>query len=102
MAAFSPTLISVGAARLVAAEPFFSAIYYIVAGLIGTLAVVYLLAALRWKEEAFPFSVKKIESYDAVLFAIVFSYIFPLLVKAGEITVGAVVALGLGAWAFFG
>jgi hypothetical protein len=88
-------------ARLFAAEPFFSAIYYIVAGVIGSLAVVYLLAALRWRGEAFSFSAKKIESYDAALFAVVFSYIFPFIAKAGEITVGAVVALGLGAWAFF-
>ena len=47
VSAFSPTLISVGAARLVSGGAFWDAIYYIAAGGIGSLAVVYILSALK-------------------------------------------------------
>lgn len=40
VSAFSPSLISVGAARLVSGAAFWDAIYYIVAGIIGALSVV--------------------------------------------------------------
>jgi hypothetical protein len=93
VSAFSPSLMSVGAARLLAGGEFWDAIYYIVAGAIGTLSVVYILSALKWHGEAFPFRAKKIESNDALLFGVVFTYIVPFFVRAADITFGIVVAL---------
>ena len=90
---FSPALISVGAARLLSGAPFWDSIYYIVAGIIGTLSVVYIVSALKWHGEALAFQAKKIESNDALLFGVIFTYIFPFIVRAGDITVGIVLAL---------
>jgi hypothetical protein len=101
LAAFSPSLISVGAARILSGGAFWDAIYYVIAGLIGTLSVVYILSALKWKGEAFPFTAKKVESNDALLFGVVFTYIFPFFVKAADVTVIVVIALGLVVWGIF-
>jgi hypothetical protein len=101
VAAFSPALVSVGAARLLAREPFWDAIYYVVAGLIGSLSVIYILSALKWKGEAFFFHAKKVESNDALLFGVVFTYIFPFFLKAADITVAVVIGLGVIAWGIF-
>jgi hypothetical protein len=49
---FSPALISVGVARLLSGAAFWDSIYYFVAGMIGTLSVVYILSALKWHGEA--------------------------------------------------
>jgi hypothetical protein len=92
VSAFSPSLMSVGAARLVAGAAFWDAIYYVVVGAIGTLSVIYILSALKWHGEAFPFQAKKIESNDALLFGVVFTYIVPFLVRAADITLGIVIA----------
>ncbi|MCK1627402.1 hypothetical protein IVA98_30675 [Bradyrhizobium sp. 160] len=101
VAAFSPALISVGAARLFAGSSFWDAIYYVVAGCIGSLAVVYVLSALMWKGEAFPFTAKKIESNDVLVLGVVVTYIFPFLVRASEITISIVILLGFVVWAIF-
>jgi hypothetical protein len=101
LAAFSPSLISVGTARILSGGAFWDAIYYVIAGLIGTLSVVYILSALKWKGEAFPFTAKKVESNDALLFGVVFTYIFPFFVKAADVTVIVVIALGLVVWGIF-
>jgi hypothetical protein len=101
LAAFSPSLISVGGSRLLSGGPFWDAIYYVIAGLIGTLSVVYILSALKWKAESFPFTAKKVESNDVLLFGVVFTYIFPFFVKAADVTVGVVIALGLVVWIIF-
>jgi hypothetical protein len=101
MAAFSPALISVGAARFYWGGPFWDAIYYVIAGFIGSLAVVYILTALKWKGEAFPFNARKIESNDMLLFGVVATYIFPFFAKASDITVGIIVMLGFFVWGIF-
>lgn len=98
---FSPALISVGIARLYSGAVFWDSIYYIVAGLIGTLSVVYILSALRWHGEVFPFQAKKIESNDALLFGVIFTYIFPFFVRAADITIGIIAALIAFVWAVF-
>jgi hypothetical protein len=101
LASFSPSLISVGGARLLSGGSFWDAIYYVIAGLIGSLSVVYILSALKWKGEAFPFAAKKVESNDALLFGVVFTYIFPFFVRAADLTLGIVLALGMVVWAIF-
>jgi hypothetical protein len=101
LAAFSPTLISVGLARLVSGGAFWDAIYYVTAGLMGSLSVVYILSALKWKGEAFPFTAKKVESNDVLLFGVVFTYIAPFFVKAADVTIGIVFVLGLVVWTIF-
>jgi len=101
VSAFSPALISVGAARLISDGPFWDAIYYVVAGLMGCLSVVYILSALRWFGEEFPFQAKKIESHDALILGMVATYILPFFVRAADITVGIVLALLALAWAVF-
>jgi len=95
VAAFSPALISVGVARLVSGGSVWDAVYYLFAGCFGCLSVVYILSALKWKGEAFAFTAKKIESNDALLFGVVFTYILPFFVKASELTLGIIGALGL-------
>jgi uncharacterized membrane protein YjjP (DUF1212 family) len=77
VAAFSPALMSVGFARLLSNGPFWDAIYYILAGFVGSLTVIYILSALKWKGETFPFVARKIESYDLLLMGVVVTYIFP-------------------------
>jgi hypothetical protein len=98
---FSPALISVGVARLLSGAAFWDSIYYLVAGMIGTLSVVYILSALKWHGEALPFQAKKIESNDALLFGVIFTYIFPFFVRAADITFGIVVALIVVVWMVF-
>src|SRR6266567_7592387 len=93
VSAFSPALISVGASRLIAGAPFWDAIYYVVAGFIGSLSVVYILSALKWHGEVLPFQAKKIESNDALFFGVIITYIFPFFLRAADITLGIIVAL---------
>lgn len=95
VAAFSPALISVGASRIWAGGAFWDAIYYVVAGLFGALSVVYILSALQWKGEEFPFVAKKVESHDALLIGVVVTYIFPFFIRAGDVTVGIIATIGL-------
>ncbi|KJC44113.1 hypothetical protein UB31_21310 [Bradyrhizobium sp. LTSP849] len=101
VAAFSPALISVGVARLFGGSPFWDAIYYVAAGLIGSLMVVYVLTALKWRGEEFPFAVRKIESNDVLLLGVVVTYIFPFLARASDITVGAILLIGCVVWVVF-
>ncbi|WP_439373844.1 hypothetical protein [Bradyrhizobium sp. DASA03120] len=101
VAAFSPALISVGVARLFAGVSFWDAVYYIFAGFIGCLLVVYILSALKWKGEEFPFSAKKIESNDVLLLGVVVTYIFPFLARATEITISAMVLIAAVVWIIF-
>ncbi|WP_158808331.1 hypothetical protein [Beijerinckia sp. L45] len=95
VSAFSPALISVGAARLWAHGLSWDAIYYILAGLFGSLSVVYIMASLKWLGESFPFQAKKIEANDGLLFGVVGTYIAPFFGKASDITLGVVVILFL-------
>jgi len=101
VAAFSPALISVGAARFFSGSAFWDAIYYVVAGGAGSLTVVYILWALNWKGEAFPFSARKIESNDVLLLGVVVTHILPFLVRASDITVGIILVLGFLVWGIF-
>lgn len=101
VSAFSPSLISVGVARLLSEVMLWSGIYYVTAGLMGTLCVIYILSALKWHGEEFPFQAKKIESNDALLFGVVFSYIVPFFVRAADLTLGIVVALIAIVWILF-
>ncbi|MGY4234991.1 hypothetical protein ACVIIW_003938 [Bradyrhizobium sp. USDA 4449] len=101
VAAFSPALISVGFARLFAGGALWDAVYYVFAGFVGSLLVVYILSALKWKSEEFPFSAKKIESNDVLLLGVVVTYIFPFLARATEITVSAILLIGLVVWVIF-
>ncbi len=43
VSAFSPALISVGAARILSGGAFWDGIYYVVTGFIGSLSVMYIL-----------------------------------------------------------
>lgn len=63
--------------------------------------MVYILSALRWKGEAFPFSARKIESNDVLLLGVVVTYMFPFFIKASDITIGIVALLGLLGWGIF-
>lgn len=99
--AFSPAVFSVGASRLLYGEPFWDAIYYVVVGLMGTLSVIYILSALKWHGERFPFTAKKIESYDALMLGIIITYILPFFVRASDITFVIVVALIVFVWAVY-
>ncbi|MBK1869963.1 hypothetical protein [Taklimakanibacter albus] len=99
--AFSPALISVGAARLWSGGEFWDAIYYIIAGLMGTLSIIYVLSALKWHGEKFPFQAKKIESNDALLLGVIVTYILPFFVRAADVTVIVVIAIFVVAWAIF-
>ncbi len=101
VSAFSPSLVSVGIGRIISGASFFDAVYYIVAGVFGSLTVVYIITALRWQGEAFPFQARKIESNDALLIGVVSTYIFPFFVRAADITAGIVVALIVVLWAVF-
>jgi hypothetical protein len=101
VSAFAPALISVGAARMLAGSSFSDSIYYIVGGVIGILSVIYILSALKWHGETFPFQAKKIESNDALLFGVVFSYMLPFFVRAGDITFVIILALAVVACAVF-
>lgn len=101
LSAFSPALISIGVMRLLAGGVFWDAIYYVVAGVIGSLSVAYILSALKCHGEALPFHAKKIESNDVLLFGIVATYIFPFFGRASDITAGIVIALVLAAWVVF-
>lgn len=101
VAAFSPALISVGLARLYAGSPFWDAIYYLFAGFVGSLLVVYILTVLKWRGEEFPFAAKKIESNDVLLLGVVVTYVFPFLARASEITVGAILLIGCLVWVVF-
>lgn len=91
--ALSPALISVGVARLFAGSPFWDAIYYVFAGFAGSLATFYIMSALKWYSETFPFTAKKIESNDVLLMGVVITYIFPFFTKANDITLSVVVLL---------
>jgi len=99
--AFSPALISVGVARFFSGSPFWDAIYYVIAGFIGSLTVVYILSALKWKGEAFPFTARKIESNDVLLLGVVITYILPLVLRASDITIAVIVLLGVVALFIF-
>ncbi|MHC2399067.1 hypothetical protein ACVMGC_003611 [Bradyrhizobium barranii subsp. barranii] len=101
VAAFSPALISVGVARLFAGGSFWDAIYYVFAGFIGSLLVVYILTVLKWRGEEFPFTARKIESNDVLLLGVVVTYIFPFLARASDITVGAMLLIGGVVWVIF-
>jgi hypothetical protein len=90
VAAFSPALVSIGLARLFSGSPVWDAVYYIFAGCAGSLAVVYILTALKWKGEAFPFIAKKIESNDVLIIGVVVTYILPFFMRATEITFGII------------
>ena len=70
-------------------------------GVIGTLSVVYIISALKWHGELLPFQAKKLESNDALLFGVIFTYIFPFFVRAADITVGIVVVLISVVWVVF-
>ncbi|MGY4570493.1 hypothetical protein [Bradyrhizobium sp. USDA 3256] len=95
IAAFSPALISVGLARLLSGSPFWDAIYYVFAGFLGALAIVYILSALKWQGETFPFAAKKIESNDVLLMGVVVTYIFPFFIRAADITLATIALLAL-------
>jgi hypothetical protein len=101
LSAFSPALVSVGAARLISGGQFWDAIYYVVAGAMGSLSAVYILAALKWHGESFPFQAKKIESNDALLLGIIATYIFPFFLRAADITVGIVIGILIALWVVF-
>ena len=101
VSAFSPCLISVGAARLLSGAPFWDAIYYVVSGCIGCLLVVYILSALKWHGETLPFTAKKIETNDALLLGAVLTYVFPFIGRAADITAGMVLTLIAVVWAVF-
>jgi hypothetical protein len=98
---FSPALISIGVARLLSGGAFWDAIYYIIAGAIGCLLIIYILSALKWHGESFPFQAKKVESNDALLLGVIVTYIMPFFLKAADLTVGIVLALTALLWAVF-
>jgi hypothetical protein len=98
---FSPSLIGVGAARILSGGAFWDAIYYIVAGLMGSLLIIYILSALKWHGEVFPFHAKKIESHDALLLGVILTYIVPFFVRASEFTIIMVITLIGFAWLIF-
>ena len=101
VSAFSPCLISIGAARFLAGAEFQDAAYYIAAGVIGTLVILYILSALKWHGEAFSFQAKKIESYDALFLGILAAYLIPFFVRAADLTLLSVLALLVGGFVFF-
>jgi hypothetical protein len=93
ISAFSPSLISVGVARLIYEAPFWDAVYYIIAGIVGTLLVFYIMSALKWYGESISFVAKKIESHDALLLGVTATYILPFFARAQDITLSIIVAL---------
>jgi hypothetical protein len=99
--AFSPALVSVGAARLLDGGTLSDSIYYIIAGAIGSLAVFYILSALKSQGESFPFNAKKIESNDALLIGVIVSYFVPFFARANDVTVWIVIAIMFGLWVLF-
>ncbi|WP_331291679.1 MULTISPECIES: hypothetical protein [Methylobacterium] len=84
--AFSPALVSLGVARMLPPGDVWAGAYYVLAGLIGCLLVVYIISSLKYYGEEFPFIAKKIESYDALMLGLVSTYILPFFIKAGEIS----------------
>lgn len=101
LSAFSPALISIGMMRLFSGASIWDAVYYVVAGLLGSLSVIGILSALKWHGESLPFHAKKIESNDALLLGIVVTYIVPFIGRASEITWGVIIALIGAAWVVF-
>jgi hypothetical protein len=90
---FSPALLSVAVARIWDQGFTWDATYYGFAGFAGTLTLLYIIDALRWHGEAFPFTAKKIEANDALMLGIVATYFLPLFAKAADITIAIVFAL---------
>ena len=102
VSAFSPALVSVGLAHVWAIHRLdWQAVYYAFSGLLGGLSSIYIIAALRWHGEIFPFVAKKVESNDALMLGVVVSYFIPFLAKANEINPLAVLGLVLAAAVVF-
>lgn len=99
--AFSPALISVGVARIMSAGPSWDAAYYIAAGALGCLSIIYIMQALKWYGESFSFQVKKVEPNDALLLGIVITYILPFFSKASDITAPLIISIFSLGFIFF-
>jgi hypothetical protein len=93
ISAFSPCLISIALARMWDRGPTMDAAYYAFAGFIGILFVRYVVDAIRWKGESFPFVAKKVEANDALMLGVIVTYFLPFLGKAADITFGVVLAI---------
>ena len=86
VSAFSPSLMSIAASRIISEGFNWPSAYYGFAGFFGTLCTFYVVDALRWYGETFPFTAKKIESNDALMLAFVGTYFIPFAAKAADIT----------------
>jgi hypothetical protein len=93
VSAFSPCLISIALARIWDGGLTWEAAYYGIAGLLGILVVRYVLDAIRWNSEIFPFSAKKVESNDQLMLGVVATYFVPFIGKAAEINVGIILLI---------
>lgn len=101
ISAFSPSLISIGVARLVEGGNLWSAIYYISSGLIGLFSVLYIMHAIEWYGEEFTFTAKKVESNDAVMLGVTTTYMLPFFTNANNFTAEKVISLVIIAFVFF-
>jgi hypothetical protein len=86
VSAFSPSLMSIAGSRLISEGFNWPAVYYGFAGFFGILCTFYIIDALKWYGEEFPFTAKKIESNDAIMLAFVGTYFIPFAAKAADIT----------------
>ena len=102
VSAGSPALISVGVAHAWAAQYLdWQTAYYVFLGLFGGLSTIYIISALKWHGEIFPFTAKKIESNDTLMLGVVVSYFIPFFTKATDINFLAVLGLLLAAAVVF-
>ncbi len=99
--AFSPALITLGAARLIADGVSVGAFAYMAAGTLGSSSAFYILSLLKRQGEVFPFRAKKVESNDALLLGVAVTYILPFFVRAPDITIGIVAAIIACGWILF-
>lgn len=96
LSAFSPCLVTIALSRIWDRGLTWDSAYYLFFGLLGILTVRYVVDAIRWHSESFPFIAKKIEANDALMLGVVATYFIPFIGRASDLTVGTVLLIVAG------
>mgnify|MGYP001175358531 CR=1 FL=1 len=96
LSAFSPALITMAYVRYDIHGWRLDVLQLLIIGLIGTALPLAIVKLVKLQGESFAIHAKKIESSDFMLLAFVGSYLLPLVLKASEVSVNAIVVVLAG------